>query len=252
MKIRYFLIYIILICSLLGCKLRKLSQKTYDDIGFTIYNSVENYYYSYLKYPTTIDKLTEYLWERRLNIINNYRYDSFSEYYEAKDTNKIRIIEVENTINFLNKNKKNLSIFIRDSTFILDYCGKGEIEMNLNYCNDKLTLWDNKFSLHRFHTFDSLGKMTREDYSDEFNSIQTRLIKKYPKVCTTTVIHDKITPKNLLIRYQRGGKFELICIEDMINSHNPYINELFISLDTLFQRNRNIESIVFLTPLFNK
>lgn len=247
---RLFLVLMVLVHLLFGCKSINSSMGIYDDIGFTIYNGIENYYYSYLKYPDSVYKLTEYLWEQRLIKANNYRYSSYSEYCSSQDTDKVRNEPVENAINFLNKNQEKITISIYDNILIMDYCDKEIIKMECNYCRDSLTPWDNKFFKHRFHTFDSDGKITKNDYEDVFSSIQRGLVKKYPNFLKITTNSGDSIARYFLLSYKKNESVTLVCPEDSLNlTNNPFVCEMAIALDSIFKKDKDVKSIVFLTSL---
>lgn len=250
MKTRIFLNYIILIFLLLGCSSIKRSKAIYNDIGFTIYNGVENYYYTYLAFPDSVDKLIEYLWEQRLNRANNYFYSSFTEFCNSNNVNKVYNVPVQQAINFLNKNKKCISISIHGDVFIMNYCGKDAVEIECNYCTDKSMPWNNKFLRHRFHTFDSLGKITKNHYEDIFDSIQKRLMKKYSNFLKRTRNDGESVGRFFLLSYKGNGKISSVCPEDSLNLQgNPFIYEMVLSLDSLLKKDVEIKSIIFLTSL---
>jgi len=132
----------------------------------------------------------------------------------------------------------------------MDYCEKDTIKVECNYCKDKSTPWDNKFFQHRFHTFDSVGKITKNDYDDVFDSIQKRLMKKYPNVSKITKNDGDSIVRYLLLDYKGNGNIAFVCSEDSLNlQSNSFMHEMVVSLDSLFKKDKKIKSIVFLTPL---
>lgn len=247
MKIKIFLLCVFTY-TLYSCKSSSNQHTLYDEIGFTLYNGIEHYYYTYLEYPKSISDLSDFLWEYRINMGNNYKYSSFADYYSSNDSDKVRNIIVEHTIKFLEKNKHDLSISINKNKFVLDYFKKGKIKMELNYCNDKSTPFMNKFKTHTFHTFDSTGKITKEDYSDFYIDIKKKLVDKYPNYIKEVNKNGDLQPKYFLLKYQEKKGLSFLCDKDTIDlRNNQYIKEMLISLDSLINENHEIKSINFIS-----
>lgn len=247
MKKRFLIIPLLIILLISNCDTSKRLEKKYlnDDLGFRLYNGIENFYYQYLKYPQTREELTEFFWDW-LNFSNEYKFSSFNHYLNAKEKNEFP--ELENVISFLNYYGKEIKIEISHNIFTLKF-RDNIIKMERDFCDDKNIFWDNKFKNYRIITYDSLGKKNKINYEDELFSIYKDITHNYSHK-TFRIVDGDTLANFYLFKYSKEESFKFLCNDEPEEKNMSFLKQLKDSLDTFLVNHNEVYSIRLLIPLY--
>ncbi len=247
------LIIICLCFSLIGCKTvnkMKTNHSDYENIPWQIQNSIQEFYYSYFRFPTTTDELIDYLWQW-INAINDNEYASYSEFKRSNRIDRYPETGKQAAIDFLMKYKNDISITLEDSYCILKANDEGQmvVGVEMNLCEEKN---DFMSRLRRLRSpaqfYNTENKLFQIDYEPEFSKGLKKIIERYTTVIYTEYKNKEI-PLHMIFVYELGKELVSLC-DPFPREGQIFIEELKEYCSDFLHSHTEINSLIFHTTIY--
>ena len=243
MRYVYLIIASIILVYCNSCTIGK--QVSSMNVEENLYWRVNDFYDAYLRYPETLDELSDFIWQ----IVNaEYEYKSFDLYLKSAPPIFTRDAK---TLDFILNNRDKMHMAQKQGRLIITYKHK-KIEIQKNVCKDLEMPLEKSHFIYKLNTceiFDSDGRIMRNYYNDDFIELLTSVKKQY--LCK----HPNIDVNKLIysaFRYNKHDGLVMLCPQVKVNiKNNLYLKDLSFSLDT-FINERDINIIQFIIGVPNE